>query len=82
MPWSPISEARESPFAAKQIRLQCPHCQGFAYAAIPWDVTTETPAGIEKRQQLIKAAIDEHRVVCTGADATEGRVYTIEYPRA
>lgn len=77
MPWVPgsISESRESAITAKQIRLQCPHCQGFAYANVPWDATAE------KRQQLVSAAINEHRVVCTGAEATEGRVYSIEYPR-
>lgn len=70
-----ITEARERAGLAKQVRLQCPHCLGFAYANIPWDATVET------RQQEIHNAINEHRVVCTGADATEGRVYTIEYPR-
>lgn len=70
-----ISETRQTLAAAKQLRLQCPHCKGFAFADIPWDATSE------KRQQLISAAINEHRVVCTGADATEGRVYSIEYPR-
>lgn len=76
MPWSPISEARQTIATAKEVRLLCPHCQGFAIAHIPWDATAEL------RQQEISAAINEHRVVCTGADATEGRVYTIEYPRA
>lgn len=78
MPWIPgsISEARQSLATAKQVRLQCPHCHGFAYAEIPTNATAE------KRGQLISASINEHRVVCTAADATEGRVYSIEYPRA
>lgn len=76
MPWVPITEARVAPQDAKQVRLQCPHCQGFAYADIPWDATSE------RRQQEIKKSIDEHRLVCTGADAIEGRVYEIQYPRA
>ena len=78
MPWVPrtINEARVDPIKAKQVRLLCPHCHGFAYADIPWDAT----AG--QRHDRIKAEIDEHRVVCTGADAIEGRVYQIEYPRA
>lgn len=78
MPWVPgsISEARTPAALARQVRLQCPHCHGFAFANIPWDATGP------KRQELIKAAIEEHRGLCTGADATEGRVYVIEYPRA
>jgi hypothetical protein len=78
MPWVPrqIGESRVAPALAKQVRLQCPHCHGFAFANIPWDATSE------RRQQEIKKAIDEHRGVCTGADAIEGRVYQIDYPRA
>ncbi len=76
MPWVPISEARQTPMAAKQVRLQCPHCHGFAFADIPWGCTSEV------RQKKIKKAIDEHRLVCTVADVTEGRVYEIQYPRA
>lgn len=76
MPWSPITEARETPLLAKQIRLQCPHCVGLVYVDLPYGWTTA------KRQQLVHDAIDEHRKVCTGADATAGRVYTVEYPRA
>lgn len=78
MPWVPgsISEDRQNFATAKEVRLQCPHCLGFAYANVPWNSTSE------QRQVLIKTAIDEHRGVCTGADATEGRVYAIEYPRA
>lgn len=76
MPWSPISEARETPWAARQIRLMCPHCKGFAFADIPWNSTAE------KRQIIVRKSIEEHRGICTGADATEGRVFKIEYPRA
>lgn len=75
MPWSPISEARETPYLAKQIRLQCPHCLGLVYVSLPYGWTTE------KRQKLIHEGIDEHRKICTAADAVEGRVYSIEYPR-
>lgn len=76
MPWVPITEARQTPQEAKQVRLQCPHCHGFAYATIPWNATSE------RRQIEIKKAIDEHRGICTVADAIEGRVYEIQYPRA
>ncbi len=76
MPWTPISEARQTPQTAKQIRLMCPHCHGFAFVDVPYGCS------YIERQRLVKKAIDEHRVVCVSADATEGRVYQIEYPRA
>lgn len=75
MPWSSISEARETMVTAKSVRLLCPHCSGHVHVMVPWN------AEPMDRQRLISAAINEHRVICTGADATEGRVYTIEYPR-
>jgi hypothetical protein len=81
MPWVPISEARQTPQEAKQVRLQCPHCHGFAYADIPY----YAPEGVNyetMRHDLIKKAIDEHRVVCAAGEATETRVYEIQYPRA
>ncbi len=75
VPWSPISEARESPYLAMQVRLQCPHCLGLVNVKLPYGWTDEV------RMNLIRDGIDEHRRICTAADATEGRVYTIEYPR-
>jgi hypothetical protein len=76
MPWSPISEARESPATAKEIRLMCPHCKGFVNVYLPYK------PGAWTRQGLIREAIDEHRRVCTVGDAVEGYVYDIQYPRA
>jgi hypothetical protein len=76
MPWSPISEARESPATAKEIRLLCPHCKNSVYVVLPYK------PGAWTRQGLIREAIDEHRRVCTTADIMQGFVYDIEYPRA
>lgn len=76
MPWSPISEARETPLLAKQIRLQCPHCYGQVFVVLPYKPTST------KRTELIQEAINEHRRVCTVADVMDGFVYTIEYPRS
>ena len=78
MPWfarSVVAAPVAAPVDAKEVRLMCPHCQGFATAKVPLGATSW------RRQQLIRDAIDEHRVVCTAADATEGRVYRIDYPR-
>jgi hypothetical protein len=76
MPWSPISEARESPATAKEIRLMCPHCNHSVFVYLPYK------PGAWTRQGLVRDAINEHRRVCTVADATDGYVYDIAYPRA
>lgn len=71
-----ISEDRVAPWLAKEIRLMCPHCSGSVFVQIPWGVTAEA------RQRLVAGAINEHRGICASAPAEEGRVYTIDYPRA
>ena len=76
MPWSPITEARESPASAKEFRLMCPHCLNSLYVYLPYK------PGAWTRQGLIREAIDEHRRVCTKADMTNSYVYDIQYPRA
>lgn len=75
MPWSPISEARESPATANEVQLMCPHgCVVTVY--LPYKPEAWT------RQGLIREAINEHRRVCTVGEASEGYVYDIQYPRA
>lgn len=70
-----ISENRERPWLAKEIRLMCPHCQSFCFVSLPWDVT---PLG---RQIIMRDAIEEHRKICEKAPAESGRVYRVDYPR-
>jgi hypothetical protein len=71
-----ISEDRVAPWLAKEIRLMCPHCNNSVFVQIPWDATAEV------RTRFISEGINEHRAICTAATAEQGRVYTIDYPRA
>ena len=63
------------PWAAKEKRLMCPHCNGQAIVLYPWN------ADVFQRAELTREAIEEHRKICPKADATEARVYEISYPR-
>jgi hypothetical protein len=71
-----IREDREGITVAKQIRLLCPHCNSTVF--VEWGY----PFSAETRQTRIKEAIEEHRVLCSGAPPEAGRVYRIDYPRA
>ena len=77
MKWAPrsISETRQTLAEAKQIRLLCPHCSKPVYASF------EYPFTAERRQRVIKEAIDEHRKLCPKAPPEAQRVYRIDYPR-
>ena len=63
------------PWLSKEKRLMCPHCYGAAYVSYPWDATKV------ERAQKTREAIEEHRKICPKAEATEARVYKIDYPR-
>ena len=78
MTWAPrsIREDRETVAQAKELRLLCPHCSGTVY------VTLEYPFTTIRRQEAIRAAIDEHRKLCAKAPPEAQRVYRIDYPRA
>ena len=76
MPPIRVQERSEGPLQAKEVALQCPHCQGVVYARFTYQPTAE------QRQQTIRAAIMEHRGLCSQAPPEEGRIYKISYPRA
>ncbi len=71
-----VRETAQTPWAAKELKLLCPHCQNAVYVPIPWNCTTEL------RQRAISEAVNEHRTLCLSAPSDEGRVYSISYPRA
>ena len=70
-----ISEDREGPSTAKEVAFKCPECHKLAIAVLPYSPTQL------QRMQIIKAALDEHRKICTAAPAEVERVYEIWYPR-
>jgi hypothetical protein len=70
-----ISENREGPSTAKEVAFKCPECQKLAIVVLPYQ-----PTALE-RMHIIKAALDEHRKVCTAAPPEVERVYDIWYPR-
>lgn len=68
-------ERRADPWKAKGVALQCPNCASLVEVSVPYGITAEG------RQQLISAAVGEHRLICPAASVEEGRVYQIHYPR-
>lgn len=70
-----ISENREGPRTAKELAFKCPDCQKLAIVVLPYNPT------MLERMEIIKAALDEHRVVCPAAPPEKERVYEIWYPR-
>lgn len=71
-----LRESRQAPGAAREIQFTCGLCKKNAYAMLPYAPTSG------QRQQIIKAALDEHRRVCTAAPPEVQRTYEIWYPRA
>lgn len=70
-----IREGADSPQTAKEVALQCPHCQKMCYVKLPYKPTAL------QRQIFIRDAIDEHRKICLAAPSDAGRVTKILYPR-
>ena len=70
-----ISESRDNPQDAKEVAIKCPECGKLAIVVFSYKPT------YTQRMETIKAALDEHRKVCTAAPAETGRVYEIWYPR-
>jgi hypothetical protein len=71
-----VSEHKEKPQEAKGATLHCDGCGNDFGVIFPSACTSL------KRQQLIKAAADEHRKIgCTVGMADERRVYQMNYAR-
>lgn len=72
-----ISERRERPMQAKGVTMHCDGCNADFGVLFPYGCT------MLKRQQLMKAAADEHRKIgCTVGIADESRVYQLNYARS
>ncbi len=70
-----ISETRYGPGEAKEAALRCDLCGKMAVVVFPYKPTKL------QRLQTMKAALDEHRKICTAAPPEVERKYEIWYPR-
>ena len=70
-----IREDRQLAAAANEVQIMCPHCHHKVFVPLGWSCSPVM------RQEKIKAALDEHRALCSGAPPEAYRVYSIEYPR-
>jgi hypothetical protein len=77
MPWfqRSIGETRDTPVAAKEVRLLCPHCFASVFVPVPYGSTSLA------RQKRIREGVEEHRRLCPSVEATDAVVYRIDYPR-
>jgi hypothetical protein len=71
-----VSERRESPVDALHKTMKCSACGKLCFVTFPYYVTAQ------KRSETMKAALDEHRKVCTAGSAEDKRTYEILYRRA
>lgn len=71
-----FSEDREKPVEAKGATLHCDGCNQDFGVIFPYGCTAL------KRQQLMKAAADEHRKIgCSVGVSEDRRLYTLNYAR-
>lgn len=71
-----VAEHREKPQEAKGVTMHCDGCDRDFGVMFP-SGTTQL-----KRQQLMKAAADEHRKIgCTAGESADRRLYRIDYAR-
>jgi hypothetical protein len=70
-----INEDRESYQTAKEVAIKCPECHKMAIIVFPYKPTAQ------QRIEMMKAALDEHRKICTAAPPEIERKYEIWYPR-
>lgn len=70
-----VGEDRQAPDEARELAFRCQSCGKLCYGTLPFYVTPV------ERQRIIKAALDEHRKVCTVGAAADQRSYDIWYPR-
>ena len=61
---------------SREAMTKCSACGKMCFVTFPFYLTAL------KRQQILKAALDEHRKVCTVGDAAMARSYEIIRPRA
>lgn len=61
---------------AKEATARCSACGKMCFLTFPYYMT------MENRQRAVKAALDEHRRVCTVGNAEVYRTYEIIRPRA
>jgi hypothetical protein len=72
-----VAEHRQKPTEAKGATLHCDACGSDFAVVFPYGSSKL------KRQQLVKAAADEHRRIgCTAGAACDRRVYTMNYQRS
>lgn len=71
-----VSENREKPVEARGATLRCDGCGNDFGVIFPYGATAL------KRQQLMKAAADEHRKIgCSVGASEDRRLYTLNYAR-
>lgn len=71
-----VAERRERPQEAKGVTMHCDGCGKDFGVIFPYGTT------VLKRQQLMKAAADEHRKIgCTAGESADRRLYQINYAR-
>lgn len=71
-----VTEYAQSPMAAREIAMECETCGKRCYGVIPFN---PTPA---QRQAVMRAAMEEHRLLCKVGSPDDRRVYRLLYPRA
>jgi hypothetical protein len=71
-----VSEHRIGAADAKHATMQCSACKKNCFVTFPFGGT------VEARQAVMRAALDEHRRVCTAGRAEDRRTYEIQYGRA
>jgi hypothetical protein len=70
-----VAESRIGAGEAKHATMRCSACLKNCFVSFPFEPTKL------QRQQIMKAALDEHRRVCTVGQAEDYRSFHIEYGR-
>lgn len=70
-----IGESVAPAMESREVALQCDACGKRAYGQMPYRPTAE------QRLAVIRAAMDEHRRVCSGAPPEAVRKFEIIYQR-
>lgn len=70
-----VAERRHGASTAKHATFKCSACNKLCFATFPFGATSE------QRHAVMKAALDEHRRVCTVGQAEDSRSFEISYGR-